>query len=163
VRAWKAGTVQHATSWTLATTGMRQGELRAMRRADTDLAGQRLTIPNEGHETTKRHARVIPLCNTTNTAVRDYWMARTDDNYLMLESQGRPLSSQLNTWLKPHGLRPHDLRRWAINALHGGKFSQAWIDYLVGHAPRTTDAAFYTAPSLNDLREMVALLEERLV
>lgn len=146
----------------LAVTGLRQGELKSAPLSAYDPMQRSLTLAKGARERNKRHARTIPIAETAAQVLDAYLSARDDDSRLLFSSRGRPLSSQANAWLRPLGLKPHDLRRWAINQLHRWSCSPVWIDYLVGHAPRSVDGKAYAAPTLADLRGWVERLATEL-
>ena len=120
----------------LACTGLRQGELRALRPRDVDLDARTITV-RRGRERTKRHARTIPLPAQAVEAIG----ALSQGEYLLMEKNGKkPLVRHLNTWLTPHGVKPHDLRRFYITALETLGAPQRIIDDLVAHSSGVREA-----------------------
>ncbi|MDD4888412.1 MAG: site-specific integrase [Phycisphaerae bacterium] len=130
------------TALVLATTGMRCGEFRGLRRSDWDRAARLVIVPDAGSETTKRHGRVIPLPEQGQRAL-EHLTDLGDGPWLVGPDAGRqPYSSQINRWLKGYmGLRPHDLRRFYIHALETVGTPQRVINDLVGHSPAAARSA----------------------
>ncbi len=146
------GPVQRAYITILAGTGLRQGEAKALRWADWDSAMDTLTVV-AGRETTKRHDRVIPLPDQVSRSL-DWLGANSGGDYVF--GGEKPLSSQLNRWLRPHGVSPHDLRRFFITAMEGLGAPKTVIDDLVGHSPGKVRGAYTPGDNLEATRPWIA-------
>lgn len=151
MRTWNAGQLlsflkgcednRYLTAWlTLATTGLRRGELLGLRLDTVDLDGKRLRIVRtlgtvnhvlvEGSPKTRRGRRTVSL-DTHTTAMLRAWRARraeerlalglgsfTDDGYFFCHPDGRPFhpdrfSREFDRAVSRLGLpriRLHDLR-----------------------------------------------------
>ncbi len=133
----------------LAHTGIRHGEARSL--TWDCIAGDVLSIP-EYRETTKIHCRDIPMT------------AKLQESLEMLESLGRKpyilggpakLTSQLNTWLRPHKATPHDFRRFFITNMEGVGAPTTVIDDLAGHSPGKVRAAYTPKSNLKAARPWI--------
>lgn len=134
----------------LATTGMRQGEARALCWTDWNAAAGTLTIPGRTVERTKRHARTIPLTDQATETLHRMASARSETSgpYILgVRNHHKPLTSQLNAWLKPYGIRPHDLRRTYRVLMESLGAPGEIIDDLMGH--RTTRVRAAYTPEIN--------------
>ncbi len=142
---------QRAYITILAGTGLRQGEAKALRWADWDSAMDTLTV-QAGRETTKRHDRVIPLPDLVSRSL-DWLGARGEGPFILGGSKA--LSSQLNRWLRPHGVSPHDCRRYYITALESIGAPKTVIDDLVGHSPGKVRGAYTPGENLEATRPWI--------
>jgi len=129
----------------LATTGMRQGEAKALTWDGVDDGW--LDVPGADGGT-KRHDRRIPLCGQAAGALGEL-RAINPAGYCIGQAGGeKPLTSHLNHWWKPTGVRPHDLRRWYRTALEGLGGQHGIIDDLLGHSTSRVRAAY--TPGMNE-------------
>lgn len=157
-----ADPVRRAALYLLAATGMRQGELRGLRGLNFDRDRRTIDIPRTPgtvRRATKQHERVIPLGPGAMRVLAA--AAGTGDAPLLATSKGRPLSSQINAWLKPFKMTPHDLRRWFYTTLESLGYPQYVIDDLVGHAPSKSAAAYRPkyGTKLETLREAIEKID----
>jgi len=132
----------------LATTGMRQGEAKALTWQDWDQDARTLQVQGARYERTKQHRRVIPLCHMTELYLMEQWVSRPEDaGPLILSFDGghHPLTSQINYWCKRGKVKPHDLRRFFISAMEYLGCPQEMIGDLVGHATGKVRAAYTEA------------------
>lgn len=148
----------------LALTGMRTGELASLPADAYDPETRTLTIPKGQRETTKRHGRVIPVGTRLANILADWCAKHVGEESpptLFYSIEGKILTRQANHWLKPLSAKPIDLRRWCINTLHRLRIAQVWVDMIVGHVPNHVDR-HYTCPTLEDMREALQGVEDRL-
>ena len=121
-----------------------------------------LRVPKNGRETTKRHARDLPVGPwLTGELDRLQWSRHRsagDDAPLFASANDRPLSRQLNTWLKTWGHTPHDLRRWFSNTLLGLDCPDPIRCALMAHTLGGRDGAYYI-PTLEDKRRWMHKLD----
>lgn len=155
-----------AVTGMLACTGMRIDELRWLRWDNSwDTRCETLAIGARMEDTsTKRHGRLHPLCNI----VRHYLMMLK-----CIQDPGSPyvcgagggwkrLTSQVGNWLKPHGLRPKDMRRWFRSSLvtvaRVNKMGDCTvlINDLCGHMMKKTRSAY---ECLEDIEGTTPLME----
>jgi len=128
---------------TLAATGMRQGELKALPTAAWSPQDAILTIPQGLHERTKLHGRRLPVGPNLAAVLTEIQReGRSWDDGLLFTWQHRRMSSQLNRWLKRVDLTPHGLRRWFISNLKRLDCPGDVLHDLAGHARGATDVAY---------------------
>lgn len=141
----------------LACTGLRQDEFAEMGWECWDKAEGLLRVP-EGRETTKHHARAIPLTSQATGALERLW-ADTEGPYLAGARKGyNKLTSQVNKWLKPLGVKPKDLRRFFITAMETIGAPSRVIDDLAGHSPGKIRGAYTPAENLEASRPWIEKL-----
>jgi len=132
-----------AAIYLLAATGMRQGELRALRVKDYDSIARLIRIPKPDgvrRRETKWHERDIPVCDGAQAVIRG--LAESVGGLLLETQDGKPLTSQINAWLRPYHITPHDLRRWFYTSLEAEQIPAYIIDDMVGHAPSASSQAY---------------------
>lgn len=129
----------------LATTGLRQGELKLLRTTNVDLKARILTVP-PGRETTKIHGRRVPLCKQARMALAGLLVRFEDgaDRYLVTSIRDplKPITGQFSVALKRVGFTPHDLRRFFITALETIGTPKTVVDDLAGHSPGKVRQAY---------------------
>jgi len=127
----------------LGATGLRQGVVRAIRHRQIDLDTRTLTIPKAHGSSTKMNPPIVPLARQAIEAIRALTPADPRPiGHLLANGDGQPLTGHLNRWLKPHGLTPHDLRRFLITGYETLSAPQRIIDDLVGHSPGKVRGAY---------------------
>jgi integrase len=167
-----AGSEQDAAIFlTAAFTGLRRGELIALRWRDVDFAGQAVRVRAsvaEGHLTTPKSGKVrsVPMApevanSLARLAERDHW---TGDDDLVFPGaggyflDGRSLSRRYGASAERAGLRPlrfHDLRH-TFGTRMIGKADIRRVQEWMGHADvQTTMKYLHYAPREKDA-ELVA-------
>jgi integrase len=131
----------HLTPLVLAAlhTGCRRGELFALRWADVDLPGARLTVRAEGAKSGL--SRVVPL-NTTAVDVFTAWKPAdaTADGLVFPGADGDPMTTIKTAFLKVlknakiTGFRFHDLRHTFASRLVMAGVDLNTVRELLGHA-----------------------------
>jgi len=131
------------------TTGMRRGELLALRWEDVDLDTGTVWVRNRHeHPTKSRKSRVLCLIPEVCDLLRQ--LSRNAD-FVFATRDGRPLAN--NVWrdfqeiVKKAGIRHcsiHDLRRTFASQLAMAGVNQAVVQKLVGHASIATTCKYYT-------------------
>lgn len=132
----------------LACTGIRQGELKTLTWADWDKVGGMLSIKPSVTERTKKHERILPLCPQATLALEK--LHSMSNSELICPQEGnhkKAMSVQINHWLKPLGVKPHDLRRFYRSALESLGVPNGIIDDLLGHCTNKVRAAY--TPSMS--------------
>jgi integrase len=88
---------------------------------------------------------------------------RTDQSPLLcVATEGKAMSSELNRWLRPHGITPHDLRRWFQTTLESVQAPQYLIDDLMGHKPGRVRMAYSGQMDPEQARPWVEKVESHL-
>ncbi len=152
--------LQKVTLRILAATGIRQGELRHLHISAWSPTTGLLVIPEGEKERTKQHARTLAISGETARMLAEHVGERTT-GYL-IERKGCKLTSQINTWLRPLELTPHDLRRWARTELERAGAQPYAIQDILGHEKGKIRRAY--TPELSEdvarrwLGELEALL-----
>jgi len=146
----------------LATTGLRQGEAKALEWGDWDRDSGVLAV-HRGRETTKRHQRSILLPKLATEAL--WAIAELSGDgcgpyILSIHANYRPLTSQLNSVLRPHGVRPHDLRRFFVTALETLGAPKTVVDDLVGHSADKVRAAYTPAENVEAARPWIEKFDQ---
>jgi integrase len=118
---------KRAAVYLLAATGLRQGELRSLTRAD--IVDGAIHVPEPLRARTKLHERIIPL----GEGGRQFLTSLPTEGLLFTDGS-RPWTSQLNRWLGNWSAKPHDFRRWFNNRLCRLGCPAYTVDYLMGHA-----------------------------
>lgn len=148
----------------LATTGMRNGELRAIRLRYIDWRTGEVFV----RRTKGKRDRVVPLLEETGAALADYILRarpKVDSPYLFLSFTppvGPFKCTAPVSWIVRKPLRPHDLRhRFAVTRLSLWHQQRANVQALLpllatylGHASYS-DTAYYLTGSV-DLLAMAA-------
>jgi integrase len=127
---------------TLAYTGVRPGELFALRREDVDLAGESLTV-GAVVPTKNRLPRIITLPGPAVQAIRAM-APQTASDRLFHSIRGKPLSKGnfgsiwrpiAAAWLERHGrkLQPYELRHSAATIMLERGLSPADVAAQLGH------------------------------
>ena len=155
--------IRRAAVYLLAATGMQQGELRRLMALDYDMQARLLRIPEPaGQRTrrTKRKDRTIPLGEGAIQVLGALPYIKTGP--LLATAKGRALSSQINAWLRPYNISPHDLRRWFCSQLQEMGYPQYVIDTFMGHA--TKSAVIYRPNcDVGVLREAIERIDAVLI
>jgi site-specific recombinase XerD len=152
----------------LRHTGLRVGELCALRLSDVVLSERRGTVTVRSGKGNKH--RVVPLNNDVRKAIRESLDVRPQiaDDHLFIGQRGEPLRPQgvellVRQYAKQAGLEnvtPHVLRHsFARQALDSGT-DLVTVATLLGHQ-RLETTAIYTKPSERDLEKAVERLETR--
>jgi integrase len=149
-----------------AYTGLRQGELRALRWRHIFLAEQRLSveeaISGEEFSTTKsRKVRSVPLVEAASDLIdglreRDWLLG--DEDLLFCSSSGGPLNAsalrrRFKQAQRKAGVRPrrlHDLRH-TFGSIAVRRFDPVTVQRLMGHANlKTTERYMHSRPRSDD-------------
>lgn len=126
----------------LACTGLRAAEFANLQVGNFHAENETLVVPEEGAERTKHHGRTIPLCQQAFLAAQRL-ASETSGPYLAGSDGGaKPYNSQIGRWIKPYGVKPHDLRRFFITALETVQTPKNVIDDLSGHSPGKIRGAY---------------------
>lgn len=147
----------------LATTGLRQGEFKLLQWEHWDEAARTIAVAGSEHERTKRHRRTIPLCAQATQALSLLRGLRADGDGPYICGAGhnrRPMTAQLNAWLKGTGVTPHDCRRFFRTALETISAPGPLIDDLLGHVTSRVRKAYTPTVNLEAAREWIGRLEE---
>jgi len=135
-----------------AMTGMRLGELRAMRWDWVDMNRRVVVVRNSSEFTTKsKKSRVIPLCPDALMVLEQRTLVRHQSSSFVFHRLGRPLSEDavshgfkravrragLRDQLHFHSLR-HTFASWLVEA----GASLYHVSRLMGHASPTTTAIY---------------------
>jgi integrase len=147
----------------LATTGLRQGEFKLLTWEHWDEAERMIAVTGSEHERTKRHRRTIPLCAQATQALSLLRQLRADDDGPYICGAGhnrRPMTAQLNAWLKGADVTPHDLRRFFRTAMETIGAPGPLIDDLLGHVTSRVRKAYTPTVNLEAAREWIDRLEE---
>jgi len=150
---------RHAALFVLAATGMRQGELKGLSSYDWSPEDGILTIP-PGVNRNKHHARVLPV-GPQAAEVLSSCSAR-GSGVLFVAKSGKSLTRQINTWLEPYGITPHDMRRWVFTTLAWAGCPELVIRQLVGHSMGKTTSAYLGDAPIETLREWMGKIEAEL-
>ena len=155
----KRGTRAHTAIYTLATTGMRQGELKSLAVSDFSASQQAISIRKFRRCRTKMHERTIPLGTHAQELVAATVLDKLPEMPLF-STNGTPLKHEITKWT--WGMcKPHDLRRWFSNHLIGWGCPQQWVDVLLGHINRDINS-LYSNATLEQLREWVQRVDDLL-
>jgi site-specific recombinase XerD len=153
---------------TLRHTGLRVGELCALRLGDVEISARKGAVTVRSGKGSKH--RVVPLNHDARQAIGAYLEVRpkVTDDHLFIGQRGEPLRPQgvellVKQYARQAGLTdvtPHVLRHsFAKQALDAGVDLVA-VATLLGHQ-RLETTAIYTKPSARDLEKAVARLETR--
>ncbi len=142
----------------LACTGLRQGELRGLKVRDVDVEEAVLQVP-AGRESTKRHARTIPLCRQATEAARELLDLAGDEpsDWLLpsVRDPSRPMTSQLSKAFKRAGATPHAFRRFFQTALETVGTPKNVVCDLLAHSPGRVRAAYTPASNIEAARPWI--------
>jgi integrase len=131
------------------TTGMRLGEMLALRWEEVDLEGSTVWVGNEsGHLTKSRRARVLALlpgmCGLLGGLPRS-------GDYVFHTREGMPwchsVQHKFNRIVSRAGIKRctlHDLRRTFVSHLAMAGVNEAVVQKLAGHASIATTVKYYT-------------------
>ncbi len=127
----------------LACSGLRIGEARNLEWADYRPDTGILSV-HTVNTRTKKHQRTIPACDALRAYLLILKMINDEGPYIIGTDEGRKrISTQATTILKPHGVTPHDLRRWFRTALETTSPRQfEFIDDIMGHRASRTRQAY---------------------
>lgn len=177
-REWQRINEQDASLFVIAaTTGLRLGELIALRWSDIDLASGILTVSramSAGQETStkSRRSRVVPLADQAREGLekvreRDHFKSRGD--LVFCRPDGGPLDpSAVRTRFiraqKKAGVRVrrfHDLRH-TFGSLAIRRFDVVAVKEMMGHAKlSTTERYLHSKPRPTDAAKLTAIFSER--
>lgn len=174
VAEWERLNAQDADMYVIAAfTGLRCGELLALRWRDIDLSGRRLTVERsvsagrEMNSTKSRHIRTVPLADQAADALKrlgqrkrfsgrdDLVFCRTDGGALDRSSvRKRFIRSQEKAGVRFR--RFHDLRH-SFGSLAVRSFDAVTVQSLMGHASlRTTERYLHSRPRSDDAKKLTA-------
>jgi site-specific recombinase XerD len=151
----------------LRHTGIRVGELAALRLSDVEIS-ERKGILTVRSGKGSRH-RLVPLNADARKAINDYLATRptVSDDHLFISQRGTGLKEQAVELIVAKyaqaaglaGVTPRQLRRsFGKHALDAG-VDLVTVSRLLGHT-RLETTAIYTTPSEQDLERAVARLEQ---
>lgn len=153
--------IQAAVIGLIATTGLRIGEAAKLEWDDWDADLGVLTIRKQSQkETTKRHFRCLPVCQTCREFLMVLAMHHDMGPYVTGARKGQVrMTSQVNTWLKPYGLAPKHLRQFFRTSLETLGVEWYEIDDLMGHRTGKVRASYTpghrTAKDLEGARRVI--------
>ena len=176
-REWRRIDSQDASLFIIAaTTGLRIGELGALRWRDVDLEGGFLTVSraiSAGQETStkSRRSRVVPLAGQTREELerlrtRQHFLTRED--HVFCRPDGGPLDrSAVRTRFvraqKAAGLRVrrfHDLRH-TFGSLAIRRFDLVAVKEMMGHSKLTTTERYlHSRPRPDDAAKLTEIFAE---
>lgn len=156
----RRGELAYATLFTLATTGMRQGELKGLAVKDFVVEQRAISIEKYRRTRTKMHKRTLPLGTRGVELVAGCARDKLPDVPLF-SPNGSPMKHQVRNWTLP-AMKPHDLRRWFSNHLIGWGCPQQWTNLLMGHVNRGIDD-YYSNATLEQLRGWTQRVEDLLL
>jgi len=141
------------------TTGMRRGELLALRWEDVDLEGGTVMVRNTpDHKTKSRRNRALALAGPVRTVLRDLArrgklvFAGRDDTSI----RGDTVSNAFADIVEEAGIKHctlHDLRRTFVSHLARAGVNAALVQKLAGHSAIATTVKYYTGVMPDSLRE----------
>jgi integrase len=158
--------------WLVALTGLRRGEVAALRWLDIDLDAGTLTVHEQivvvdgrdvvGFPKSASSRRTIALDTVTVGLLRGLWRRHRDalaatgrnrDGYVFVDAQGRRqrpdfLTRRLRTLIAESGLPPvrlHDLRHGAASLALAAGVELKVVQEMLGHASIVTTADIYTS------------------
>ena len=153
---------QRDTIGLIAVTGMRVGEARHLVWNDWNEAELDI-VPESKYESTKRHTRTLPIGRTARRFLRSLKRVNGQGKYIIGVRGGTLcLSKQINRWLKPHDVTPHDLRRWYRTSLEEIDCPGYLADDLIGHHTGAI-RPLYAAYNIRKLAEWTDAFDEWLV
>ncbi len=127
----------------LATTGMRQGELRNLKVQDWHEEDGTLRIRSNGAERTKRHTRDLPVGNKLQATLERISADRYGELPMFAGKDDMPLTSNLiNRMVKPFGCTAKELRRWFNAKLIDSGCPESYAKMLLGHTLPRQEAAY---------------------
>ena len=158
--------MDRAWFYLLAHAGLRLGELCDLYMGDVDLAGRRLVI----REGKWKRDRVIPLSETTVTALRDYLAVRGAAQtehvliYRQLKINPRLVENRLSRYGEAVGLKvsPHRLRHTLATRLVNVSMDVVSLQRLLGHEKLETTMVYahvHDTTVERDFRQAMARLE----
>jgi integrase len=176
-REWRRIDTQDASLFIIAaTTGLRIGELGALRWRDVDLEGGFLTVSraiSAGQETStkSRRSRVVPLASQTREELerlrgRQHFLTRED--YVFCRPDGGPLDrSAVRTRFvraqEAAGVRVrrfHDLRH-TFGSLAIRRFDLVAVKEMMGHSKLTTTERYlHSRPRPDDAAKLTEIFAE---
>jgi integrase len=173
-REWKRINQQDAALFTIAAcTGLRLGELRALRWRDVDLKGAMLSVSRSisaGKETStkSRRARTVPLADQAiaefeRLGQRDHFTSREDHVFCRSDGgalDGGAIRKRFIRAQKKAGVRVrrfHDLRH-TFGTLAIRRFDLVSVKEMMGHAQlRTTERYLHSKPRPGDAAKLTAI------
>jgi integrase len=176
-REWRRINEQDAALFVVAAyTGMRMGELRALRWKDIDFLGGRITISrafswDTESSTKSRQMRTVPLARQANevllglrergvfTAREDFVFCRPDGGNVDRTAARKRFVAALQA----AGLRVrrfHDLRH-TFGSLAIRKFDLVAVQAMMGHSKITTTQRYlHSKPRADDVAKLSAIFDE---
>lgn len=129
---------KRAVIGTIACTGMRKAEAWCLEHDAwdpwSDPAMLQIGLRYDDTERTKRHRRLLPVCETAAGWLRDLAVMNDKGPWLMGVRAGQVrFREHANKWLRPWGLTCQALRCWYRTALETADVREYAIDYLLGH------------------------------
>ncbi len=164
---WQRLNDQDAAMFVIAAfTGLRMGELLALRWRDIDLSGKRLTVEravSDGKEMTStksRHIRTVPIVGQVAEALehlqgRDNFSSRDDLVFCRTDGKALDRSSVRKRFIRAQetaGVRVrrfHDLRH-SFGSMAINKFDAVKVQHYMGHASLSTTERYMHARSRTD-------------
>jgi len=128
----------------LCTSGLRITEASQLRWPDYDRAEATLRVRRIARETTKRHERLLPVGEHLK-AFLDALKADSEGPWIIGPHKGKDQCRyQVNYFLQPHKITPHDCRRWFRTSLEGldAMIPDTLIDDMLGHQATKVRSAY---------------------
>ena len=159
--------------------GLRDGEMRSLKVSDVDFENRTLIVDStfkkvtsgseiEGPTKTKR-SRVLPLTDSALELLRPYCESKDSSSFLFSGASGGKLNYGWfrRTYLKPAAQRiglgevtMHTLRHTAASLQSRVSGDDVSVARLLGHARVSTTQNHYIHKSIEDLRRLVAQVEQ---
>lgn len=173
---WRRLNEQDAAIFMLAAyTGLRQGELRALRWRHIDLKGRRITVDsaisdNTISTTKSRRIRTVPLTDAAchhleRIATRSHFLDQEDFVFCGHDGSfldGSALSKRFRRALREAGLRHrrfHDLRH-TFGSIAVRRFDPVTVQTLMGHSSLTTTERYlHSRPRTDDASKLAEAFE----
>jgi integrase len=119
-------------------TGLRRGELLALKWIDVNLDNKQVTITSKSAKSKK--ARNIPLNDSTHMTMMQWSKQRQANTFIFCNSNGKPLTSVRKSWAtvlglaKIEGFRFHDMRHDFASQLVMKGVDLYVVKELLGHS-----------------------------
>jgi site-specific recombinase XerD len=148
---------------TLLYTGLRLGELVALRREDVTLSERKGTIQVRAEVAKGGKERAVPVPKRAREALQDYMDSRQDREAALFLGRQGPLSAdgvaaivaRYAEWARLEGVTPHVLRHtFAYSYLANNANDLVGLADVLGHSDLNTTRV-YTRRRLSDLQEGV--------
>lgn len=144
----------------LALTGLRQGELRGLTKADYSPVTGILHVPQGPFARNKHHERILPL-GRVGVELVDGLVRSHRGDYLLCTRTGGRLINQVGRWCKAAGARPHDFRKWFYTTLAWMECPDLVIRQLVGHTIGRTRESYLAEAPISLLKDWMGRIDER--